>query len=104
MVGHPVYVLSIVFALVAGTAAGIFALLSWEILRSSPVGQGIFTLVVLQIVFIVYHILVLITPEAIALQHLIHSVMYTMVALLVWWLVWVERRIQTDADPDVRSS
>lgn len=104
MVGESIYVLSIVFALVTGTAAALLAMLSWEILRYSPLGRVIFGLGVFQILFILYHVVVLLTPNVVTIQHLIHAGMYTIAALLIWWLAWVEREIQRETETEANPS
>jgi len=104
MVSDAMYILSVAFALVTGTSAGLLSILTWEILRYSPLGRVLFVLAIVQVVFILYHVLILVLPEAVFLQHFIHSVMYTTVAVAVWMLVWVQRAIKRRADEEAQAA
>lgn len=93
MPGDSVFVLTVAFALITGTSAGLLSLLSLEILRQSPLGRVMFLFSIAMALFIFYHILVLIVPASTGLTHLVPSVMYTIVAAAIWLIALIERRI-----------
>lgn len=72
MMDVALYRASIPFALVTGTGAGLFAVLSWEVLRESPFGTPLKLLALVMSMATVYHGGLLVTgTETIALQSLL---------------------------------
>lgn len=55
MLDVTLYRLSISFAIVTGTGAGILAVLSWEVLRDSPFGTALKLLALVMMIVTVYH-------------------------------------------------
>ncbi|MFB6105001.1 MAG: hypothetical protein ABEJ57_08000 [Halobacteriaceae archaeon] len=104
MVTDGVYILSIAFAMVAGTAAFLLSLLSWEVLRYSPLGRVLFLLAAVQLLFVLYHVFLLLFPDAQFLRHFIHAAMYTAVAVAVWLLVWAQRKVLRGGNREVDPS
>lgn len=98
MAGETVYNLTVAFSLVTGSAAGLLSLLTWETLRRSPFGRAVFVLSVVMVIFIVYHVLLLVSPSPPAYAGLFKSALFTGVALFVWMLVWSQHRLQREPD------
>ena len=94
MAGDVVYNLTVAFSLATGSAAGLLSLLTWETLRRSPVGRAGFVLSVVMVLFIVYHVLLLVSPAPPAFAVVFKSALFTGVALFIWMLVWSQRRLQ----------
>lgn len=90
--------LSAALALVTVTAAGCFALLSWEILRQSPFGRAIGVLTAAMVVFTLYHVLVVALPEETTLVRLLQSGTYTVIVLFILLVIRTERRVRTRAE------
>ncbi len=95
MVGETLYNLSVAFSLAAGSAAGLLSLLTWEALRQSPFGRAVFFLSVVLVVFIAYHVVLLVSPPAGGVVAVLKSVMFTGVAFFIWMLVWSQHRLQS---------
>lgn len=90
------------FAIVAGTAAGVLALLAWRVLRESPFESGIAVLAVAMTLVTAYHVLLLVvSPESILLEAL-GSATYTAVVALVFVLAATNRRLQRERALDGR--
>lgn len=95
MEGPSLFDLSVTFALVAGTAAGLLALLTWELFRSSPFGRALFTLTVVLAGFTLYHavLLVLGTDELLATR-LIQSAIFTGMAVFIGMVIRSQHRFR----------
>lgn len=104
MLGEPFVTLTVVFSLVTGTAAGLLALLTWEILRRSPLGRAVFVLASVLVVFILYHVVVLLFPDMPALATVFKSAMFTGTAIFVWMMVWVQHRMRKRATGGLNTS
>lgn len=90
---------SVPLAIVAGTAAGVFALLSWRILRESPFGTGTALLAFAMTMVTAYHVLLLVaSPESMLLETF-QSATYTTVVALVFVLAGTSRRLQRERAP-----
>ena len=100
MVAEPLYDLTVAFSLAAGTAAGLLSLLTWEALRRSPFGRAVFVLSLVMVLFIAYHVVVLVWPSLPGFAVLFKSVLFTGVAVFVWMLVWSQRRLQAPPTAD----
>lgn len=88
MVGDSLFQLSITFALVAGTAASLLALLTWKVFRQSSFGRAIFFLTFFMSVFILYHAVLLSVAGNTVVLNIIESIVYTGFAIVVWTIVW----------------
>lgn len=100
---NPIEVLTVVYALITGTSAGLLALLSLEVLRHSPIGRAMLLFAIAILLFIIYHILVLFVTVPDIVMTGLPSLMYTLLAAGIWTLVLVERRIEGRL-PEVQSS
>lgn len=94
MVGAAEYNLTVAFSLATGSAAGLLALLTWEALRKSPFGRAVFVLSLVMVLFIVYHVVVLVSPGLSSFARLFRSVLFTGTAIIVWMLVWSQHRLR----------
>lgn len=97
MTGSGPFTLSVLFSIVAGTAAGILSLLTLEILRRSPFGQAVLVLSLSMAAFVVYHATLLVSPGLPVVASVIRSAMYTGVAAFVWLAVWQQYRMRSRA-------
>ena len=88
--------LGVPFAIVAGTAAGILALLSWEIFRESPFGTVIALLSVAMSATTIYHVALLATGSETFLLRVLRSTVNTGIAVFVLLAVRSHRRLQRD--------
>ncbi|MFC6718039.1 hypothetical protein ACFQGT_10410 [Natrialbaceae archaeon GCM10025810] len=94
--------LSVPFAIVAGTAAGTFALLCWGIFRNSPFGTAVALLSLGMVALTIYHTMLLVVgPESLAL-HVLRSAANTIVAVFLGLLILRHRqlgRARSGGDP-----
>lgn len=96
MVHSAVHLLGIPFAIIAGTSAGAFALLSWGIFRDSPFGTAIALLSLVMVVLTIYHTMLLVTgPESIVL-HVLRSTANTIVAIFLCLLILRHHQLRRD--------
>lgn len=86
--------LSVTFALVTGTAAGVLGLLSWEVFHRSAFGRVILVLTVLLWVFTLYHALLLVYTEPVPAIELLRSVLYTGVAVFIALMLRMQLRVR----------
>lgn len=86
--------LAVAYSLATGSAAGLLSLLTWETLRRSPFGRTVFVLTVVMVLFIVYHVLILVAPTPPAYAVLFKSALFTTVAVFIWLLVWSHRQLR----------
>lgn len=85
------YRLSIPFAIVTGCIAGVFAALTWEVLRDSPFGSGLKLFAVVMSLATIYHGGLLVTgQETLLLQTLL--VLVYILTLLAFVIVLIEFR------------
>lgn len=92
MPGSTLFHLTVTFALITGTAAGVLSLLSWEVFRHSAMGRVIFLFTGLMTVFILYHALLMVRGEpSVALQAL-ESFIYGGLAIFALLMLRVERQ------------
>lgn len=89
------YELSIVFALVTGTAAGVLALLTWRILRRSLFGAAVLVLTLVLVLFSIYHAIALLGVEQPLVNRIVKAIMFTGSALFIGLLVRAQLRIQS---------
>lgn len=95
MVSGVAYTLTIAFSLVSGTAAGLLSLLAWETLRRSPFGRAVFVLSLVMVLFILYHVVVLVFTAPPAVLSTGKSALFTGVAAFIWLLIWSQHRVRT---------
>ncbi|PGF15531.1 hypothetical protein CP556_04960 [Natrinema sp. CBA1119] len=88
-----VHLLGVPFAIIAGTGAGVFALLSWGIFRNSPFGTAIALLTVGMVALTIYHTTLLVTgPEPLVL-HVLRSAANTSIAIFLGLLILRHRQL-----------
>lgn len=104
MPGEPLFTLTVTFSLITGTAAGLLSLLTWEILRRSPLGQAVFVLSIVLVAFILYHVIVLLSPTPPMIAKLFKSAMFTGATVFIWTMVWIQRRMRQRAAGGVNTS
>lgn len=92
MPGDPLFHLTVTFALITGTAAGVLSLLSWEVFRHSAMGRVVFLFTVLMTVFILYHALLMVRGEPSAVLQALESLFYTGLAVFALLMLRVERQ------------
>ena len=96
MPGGLIFHLTVTFAIVTGTAAGVLALLSWEVFRQSAFGRVIFALTGLLSLFIFYHVLVLGFGAHLPQVEFLQSLLYTAFAVFIVLMIRVETRMRTN--------
>lgn len=90
------HALSVPFAIVTGTGAGLLAVLSWEIFRESPFGRVIALVSLIMATITIYHVVLLaVGPDRLLLEAL-RSGAYTIVAVFVLAAIRSHRTVQQD--------
>lgn len=82
-----IQLLGIPFALITGTAAGVFALLSWGIFRDSPFGLAIVLLSLVMVILTMYHTMLLIVGPDTLVLHVLRSAANTIIATFIGLLI-----------------
>ena len=95
MVSETLYNLTVVVSLAAGSAAGLLSLLTWESLRRSPFGRAVSVLSLVLVVFIAYHVVLLVWPSAPGIVAAFKAAMFTGLAVFIWLLVWSQHRLRS---------
>ena len=101
MPGDTLFHLSVTFALVTGTAAGVLAILNWEVFRHSIFGRVIFGFSVLMAVFILYHSLLMAFRDEVPAIALLESLFYTGLAVFVGLMLRVELSLSDEESREV---
>lgn len=96
MPGDTLFHLSVTFAIVTGTAAGVLALLTWEVFRHSVFGRVIFAFTALLAVFIVYHALLMTYKGEVPGIAVLESLFYTGLAVFVGLMLRVELALRNE--------
>ena len=91
-----VHLLGIPFAIIAGTGAGVFALLSWGIFRDSPFGTAIALLSVGMVALTMYHTMLLVVEPASPVLDVLRSAANTIVAIFVGLLILRHRQFRRE--------
>lgn len=94
MVSETLYDLTVAFSLVAGSAAGLLSLLTWETLRRSPFGRAVGVLSLVLVVFTVYHVVLLVSPPTSGVVAAFKSAMFTGATVFIWMLIWSQHRLR----------
>lgn len=95
MASDTLYNLTVAFSLATGSAAGLLSLLTWETLRRSPFGRAVFILSLVMVLFIAYHVVLLVSPGFSGFARVFKSALFTGTAVFVWMLVWSQHRLRT---------
>jgi len=85
---------SVAFAIVTGTGAGILSLLTWEIFRRTAFGAAIFALTFVMSTFILYHVVLLVLQSNSSNTQLLECSMYTCLFVLTILLIHYQRRMR----------
>lgn len=97
MVDSTVHTLSVLFAIISGTGAGLLALLCWRDFRESPFGTIVALLSATMSGMIFYHVvLFLLSPESLFLDTL-RSSLYTIIAIFLWLVIVTHQQIKDAA-------
>ncbi|WP_276255562.1 hypothetical protein [Halomontanus rarus] len=97
MTDTALHALSVLFAIVGGTGAGVLALLSWGVLRESPFGTVVALLSITLSGMIAYHaILFVLEPDSLFLDTL-RSALQTVVAIFLWLVIATHQHIEHSA-------
>ncbi|SER87781.1 hypothetical protein [Natrinema salaciae] len=99
MIPPAVQLLGIPFALIAGTGAGVFALLSFGIFRDSPFGLAVALLSLVMVVLTIYHTMLLVVGPDTLILHVLRSASNTIVAIFLGLLILRHRQIQRRRSP-----
>jgi hypothetical protein len=102
MVGDGLFHVTVTFALVTGTAAGVLSLLTWEVFRRSVFGRVIFVFSVVMSLFIIYHVLLLVLGESNGFLAVLDSVLYTGLVAFIIMVIHVERQFSDKPTQEVR--
>lgn len=97
MAEHLVFNLSVAFATVTGTAAGLLSLLTWRVFSRSPLGRVVFGLSITLWAFILYHGLLLAVQSEPFAAKALFSATYTALAVFVGLAVRTQRRLAARA-------
>lgn len=95
MASGVVYNLTVAFSIATGTTAGLLSLLTWETLRRSPFGRAALVLTFVMVLFILYHVLLLVSPTATGYAVLFKSALFTGVAVFIGLMVWSQHRMRS---------
>ncbi|MDF9745048.1 hypothetical protein [Natrinema salsiterrestre] len=94
------HALSVPFAIVTGTGAGLLAVLLWEILSASPFGRVIALVSLLMATITIYHVVLLaVGPDRLLLE-VLRSGAYTLVAVLVLTAIRSHQTVQQEHPPE----
>ncbi len=88
---------TVAFAIVTGTAAGLLSLLTWRVFRRSPFGRVVFALSLLLSVFILYHVLLIASQSEPAFAKVLFSATYTALVAFIWLAVRAQRQLVAPA-------
>ncbi len=83
MSGLTLFGLSVTFALVTGTGAGVLGLLSWEVFSRSTFGRVVLALTAMLWLFAFYHAFLLIYQEPIPELQLLRTGVYAGIAVFI---------------------
>lgn len=97
MVDSTVHTLSVIFAIISGTGAGILSLLFWRILSDSPFGTVIALLLFAMTAAIAYHVVLFIVEPDTLLLDTVRSALYTIVAIFLWLVIATHQQIKSSA-------
>lgn len=85
--------LTVTFAIITGTGAGLLSVLTWNAFRRSPFGKVIFVLTFTMAAFTVYHALLIVLPSEPLIVELFEAAVYTGVAGFVVMMLHTQRHM-----------
>lgn len=91
------HVLSILFAIITGTGAGILVLLSRDILRESPFGDAIVSLLTVIWLLTIYHAVLLVTGSETVLLEILRLIAVALLLFSVVSVIKADRKISKQA-------
>lgn len=97
MVDTTIHTLSVVFAIISGTGAGLLALLLWKVLRESPLGTVIALLTGAMSAMILYHVFLFVVDPDTLLAETLRSSLYTIIAIFLWLVIVTHQQIKQTA-------
>lgn len=97
MVDTTVHTLSVLFAIISGTGAGILSIIVWGGLRKSPFGTILVLLSVLMSGMITYHIVLFVIESNSLFLNTLRSALYTILAIFLWLVIATHEQLQNDA-------
>lgn len=97
MVDTTIHTLSVVFAIISGTGAGLLALLFWKVLRESPLGTVIALLTGAMSAMILYHVFLFVVDPDTLLAETLRSSLYTIIAIFLWLVIVTHQQIKQTA-------
>lgn len=95
--------LTVLFSLVTGTVAGVLSILTWEVLRRSPFGRAVFVLSIALTIFVLYHVILILSPGTPMVSKLFKSAMFTGITAFIWMMVWSQHRLRVRAPTEVEA-
>lgn len=97
MVDTTLHSLSAIFAIIAGTGAGVLSILVWRILRKSPFGTVVALLSITMSGLIVYHVVLFVfRPDSLFLNTL-RSALHTVLAVFLWLVIATHQQLRHSA-------
>lgn len=88
---------SVPFAIVTGTGAGLLALLSWELFRESPFGTAVAMVALVMSATTIYHTVLLVAGSESTALRVLRGSIYTLLAAAIWIVIYRHRTIQREA-------
>lgn len=97
MVDSTVHTLSVLFAIISGTGAGLFALLFWQVFHDSPFGTVIALLSATMSGMIFYHVVLFLHAPNSLLLDTLRSALYTIIAIFLWLVIATHQELKYTA-------
>lgn len=97
MVHSTVHTLSVLFAIVSGTGAGLLALMFWRTMDDSPFGTIVALLSAAMSGMIIYHVIIFPFASDTVLLDTLRSAIYTVLALFLWLVIMTHRQLEYTA-------
>ena len=94
---HALFYLSIPFAIITGTGAGLLTLLSWRTFRESPFGIVIGLLAIVMSAATIYHTILLTVGAESTVLRAFRAGIYTILTLTIWIVIFQNKTIQNRA-------
>ncbi|QLD89452.1 hypothetical protein HWV07_10590 [Natronomonas salina] len=98
MVDATLQTLGVIFAIIAGTCAGVLSIQFWRRVRGSPFGAVVALLSVTMCGVIAYHVVAFFFQPDSLLLDVSRSVLQTGAALFVWLVIATHRRFERDLE------
>ena len=94
MIEGAVFTLTVTFAMVTGTAAGLLSILSWRIFRHSPLGKASFALSMVLSTFTLYHVVLITAGVGGFPVRLFEAAVYTGLAVFIGLTIRSQWRVR----------